>query len=230
MATVDFFELHPGIGSVWARAMALWASWLQASNPPSAISVGTVLGYRMIQISQVVGPDTNRYNLCAMDIAGTNVSVPLPQIMTSPGWNSTPPILLSTYGATTTRTSWTSTMLNVRASVWNTLMGVTGIAYTTTDYTDALTGLRLVHSVATVRKLGCIGVDCMLLGVTDGTLAARTTVVSTPTDGRVVSAPGGSSIVNLDPLVSAVEDVAAVDLTYEINNGDALFTIRGRAR
>jgi|ERR1051325_2741725 hypothetical protein len=234
MATITTIEVYPSIGACWQAAINYWATWVQDNTITITTGVGTTLSCRTIIMNDTHGGNTYQHILVALDIPGTNVLVPVPHIMQSPGWRTMPPILNSVYGTTTTVTNWSNTMLGLRAVIWGTLCGITNPTWTTTDYAADITGLRQRHSVTTVKKQAHVAVDAVLCGVVDGTLAAGTTITQLPTDGMGQHVPVATEFslapAQFDALRNAILDVALVDIEYSFNNGADLFSMRSAFR
>lgn len=234
MATITTIELFPSIGAAWQAAIAYWSAWVQDNSKVITTGVGTSNNCRTLIMNDTSGGNLNQHILVCLDIPGTNVLVPVPHIMQSPGWRTMPAILQSVYGTTTTITAWTNNMLNLRATAWGTFCGITSPSWATTDYAADVTGFTQRHSLTTVKKQSHIAVDAALIGVVGPTLAAGTTVNQLPSDGMGQHIPVPNQL-TLDPtqyagIRNAILDVALSDVEFAYNNGANTFSVRGAFR
>lgn len=171
-----------------------------------------------------IGADTWQFDLHTLDIFSSATYVPIAYVMPMPAWRTMPKVLLNVYGATTTKTSFEAVIVALRADIFATWLGCPGLSYASSGHGWGITGLTEYCYEAAISVVAMNGVDVMALNVK--TAAVTHTILNDqpPSDGLLAGAQvffagasGGS--VDLDPVVTALQDLAHQTSTVSVNNG-----------
>jgi len=234
VTTTTIKELHPHIGSVWARAVSLWSTWVADSTLTFAQTTGGDGSRRYVQITTSDGTDTTVWKLVD-DGTQASAQVPVPWVAGRPGWQTMPTMQLPTQAGRTTLTEWRNKMAPLRNEIWENWCGaVLGDAVQQSNYLS-YEDFQSDIDYFTVRFNPFIILDA--LSLITGTPTATTyyyngTPHSYPlaTEVPTIYSAGGGGSVDLDPLVEAVQDLSFVDYTFSTNNGANMFSMRGKVR
>lgn len=227
-------ELHPGIGSVWARGLTLWdmmrtgeaTDWSHAPNsdgPCKAWDITITLPDATDQV----------YTLVALDLDLAN-QLPPTYLASAPGFNAT---LNHAYPDTLpneldTVTAFSSMLWAWRQQIWSNVAGVTS-DIASQDDSGARYGL-----VSTFFKTNYVK---NLVAVVDGTGIVHGDLgdqvyVADPSDfigqrpGAAAPGGAGGGSVDLTPLVMAVQDISDQDVEYQANQTGPVWSIKARIR
>lgn len=236
MATTTTNILCPNVGAAWANVLGIWTNLITLSGISIATSLITNLGMRGIQIYSVGAVDTNIYNNFCADIDATATKVPMPYVLSAPGWRAVPKTLPETSTSGNTKLLFENILVPIRTQILTSWCGATQQALVTTTNTfPNVTGYALHQYEA--RYV------CVMQSALDGySLTTKTPAVTLinandaqTTDGLLCGQPGmvvGGTINEavLAPLVAAVEACALIDVDYSANNGGSIFSLRGRVK
>lgn len=237
---VNAYYKNATVGSAWAGIVALWKEYVPHEDWAWSYEwgVGEFGGTSFLKVKvKIAKPDTDYYY--SFIIVNTPV-VTYPRgresiraVITSPGWSTCAGPVLPTYGA---RNSLANYEANVHVIKRDLIYYACNINYEADHRLDG--GGGYIGSVD-FKTWATFYVDWSGPVV----LVDQVMVDSTPEYPCVpdadlanplqVGIPGGSSgggSVDLAPLVAAVEELALVDTDIEINNGAAMFSVRGKVR
>lgn len=233
MPAIEINEIHPNGGSVWQRAVQIWEqyvvedTWTLAASCVFHAGLGTVL----MQVDD--GTDvTSRYLIMGDALDG---SVLASGWWSQAGWRYMPGAKLATYGARNTQANWLAKMVELRRSMYGFFAAASAVG---TLLTDDL-ALPLESAVVKIshwvwQERMTVGTDTLCCPVytpsaTYEWYADRVGNEGVLPDGSVsIVAGGGGSAVDLGPLTTALEDIAAKEISYSYNSNGSVFNSTAR--
>lgn len=232
MATIDIAEYYPHAGLIWARAIDLLTPvvldgallWVWSSDPYGSL-------YRL-QVQVNGGADDLHYSLYDLyQPAGEHYS--FDYVFTLPGIRKAPPIFPKLGGSRNTLDFWDASATDMRKSFMADITGWSSTEIDATDYTTTGPATRYKGAVWTVKKAQHFGTDWILAQADNGSPPAGYVGAQPEAQGGPALAPvavvgSGGQAVDLAPVVSALQDIALIDVSYTANNGGAVWSMRGR--
>jgi len=227
-------ELHPSIGSVWARGLFLWSlyatgvyiDWdhtFDGSGPCKAWDI------------TVTNPDESEdtFTLVSLDLGVTD-STPVTWLASSPGFNATlnaayPDILPDGSLATS---AFSAMVWGWRQTIWSNVTGVTS-DISSSDDSGARYGLISTFFKTNYVKNLVAVVDGT--GIVHGTLGSQV-YVGDPSDfigqrpGAAAPGGAGGGSVDLSPVVEAINEISDQETNFQCNQTGDIWSIKSRVR
>lgn len=236
MATINKYELHPNLGSVWNRAVNLWAQYVIDDTWTFAFTnTSHNVGFATLEVLQITindGTDDNVYWLILNDTYTILPHKPPLCITNQSGFYSTPPILAATYGTRTTLADADTNLKGMRELIWTTWTE-SGI-----NVAQSFNGLsNLTGSSCTVWTRTVYSGMQMVADWNSCQVANLSSAIQIYNGNDLMSGAGHAAILvagpqpaplDITPVVDALEDIASVDVTYTANNGGAVWSMRGK--
>lgn len=217
-------EWYPHAGAIWARIIDLFTEVALDDTKTFGYDFYSVSGYRAEVPLVNVGGDQYQYVLIDMGMANTE-KYNFDYFWTLPGIRKTPPVLPKLGGARDTLNYWNTKIPSIRADFVARALGSTYTMISVPDYTYANPPTRIVGAAWEVKKTLHYHADYTMATAesdagTAGYAGSTPDVQGTPALGpaQIVSSGGGGSV-DLDPLVTAVNDLCRRDVQTSIDNG-----------
>jgi len=234
MPTVTVQEMYSGPGPVWRRVVELWEAWLVDATKTWAFTANTTVNSRRAAIvTLTAGANVDVYQLVDY---GQNATTRYPAdfVQCQPGWNTVTKAWAPTVAGRTVATEWNGKLVAARKAILDNWTNASSSSYAERleSWNATLNGL------VRVRYLGWIE-QCR--GGTDYTsLVTYEATASDTIPGDVNIAPpvqvtnvttigGGGGSTDIEPVVEALNDIAAQDYNISLNNGQTIFSVKGRS-
>jgi len=224
MATIETQEWYPHAGAMWARLIDLFTECVLDDTKTFGYDFYTVSSYRAEVPIINVGGDSYHYVLIDMGMLSAD-KYSWDHFWTLPGIKKTPPVLPKLAGSRNTLDYWNTKIPNIRSDFVARALGNTYTMLDVPDYTYANPPTRIVGAVWACKKTLHYNVD-MVLATAESDAGTAGYAGSTPdvngapalSPAQIVSSGGGGSV-DLDPLVTAVNDLCRRDVQTSIDNG-----------
>ncbi len=222
------------VGAAWTEALELWIDFANGVYTSWDYSLSILNSGFSIEVTVgLSGGGTDVHKIQPLDTNWNNF-MPLSYVFSSPGWRTMPQVVLATTvpGGGAVDTAFTNGPWALRASILGSWCNVSD-THNVNDQYSAPEGAQTTVWRRIWKGGNLIFVD--VIGIMWGSLTGLDDVAGQPTD-FIGSAPpisisqGGGGSVDLGPVVTALQDIALMDVDYTANNGQNTISVRGKTR
>jgi len=232
MATTNYTEWHPHVGTIWKRILELFTVWIaDAALAWTAVAVGSG-GFRGWTVTLTGAVDTAVYLLIDTTVLGTQVASPR-FLRTLPGMDAQLKVMPVTQAGRTTKTEVNNKLVSIRRGIYTNwgaaTLGSTTVATVTPPGPSASLDIRYFWVASNgVAFVDQITVYVATLGANESFYLDQQPYNAQQSEALTVAGGAAGGSVDLSGVVSALLEIADTETDYTANNGSNIFSLRSR--